>query len=763
MKRLVSASILIGITAMVSQIVLIRELLILFYGNELSIGIILANWLWWTTCGSWLAGYFSKKLKSPQYILAVLELFLAFVLIVTIIAIRAIKPWFGITPGEILGLFSIWFYSFLLLSGICILNGFLFVIACSAFETESLCREENNVSNKARLIGWVYVLEAIGAGVGGVICSFYFLKHLHSLQIIWIIAVLNLMVAAFILSRDKKRGLRLVVLLIIAFLLCAVTGAVGWLQEKTRDWDWPGYRVMASDDSIYGNITVTERDRQINFYENGLLAYSVPDLMNVEETVHLAMLQVENPQRVLLIGGGVGGAITEILKYSSLKTLTYIELDPLLIELSEELLSQQELLPLADPRVKVYLGDGRRFLKTTTDKYDVIIINLPDPYTAQINRFYTVEFFLEAAGHLTSGGVIGFGVTAAENYISPILGDFLRCIFYTLKDVFPHVNVLPGEYSYFIGGNQDAVLSDSAQILEKRLINAGVATRYIRDYYLTHRLSEDRKEYLRRQLQSKERIILNTDFHPISYFYDIVFWSTYFNSTFQKVFLFMAKMRLWHFSFPAIFMLVWFFIKKSRTAKNNYVLFPIMTSGFSEISFQVVTLVAFQVIYGYVYYKLGIILTSFMIGLALGACLINRILPKLKNEYSLFLGTQIVITVYPLLLPLVFYIFANSKAGAVSWLGENIVFPILPIIAGFVGGFQFPLGNRIYLRQERLIGKSAGVTYGIDLFGACVGSLIISAFILPILGITQICLIAALINFTALIVILKHQPASSLK
>jgi len=188
-----------------------------------------------------------------------------------------------------------------------------------------------------------------------------------------------------------------------------------------------------------------------------------------------------------------------------------------------------------------------------------------------------------------------------------------------------------------------------------------------------------------------------------------------------------------------------------------------MTSGFSEVSFQVVTLLAFQVIYGYVYYKLGLILTSFMIGLALGACLINRILPKLKNEYSLFLGTQIAITVYPLLLPLVFYVFANSKIDGISWLGENIIFPVLPIIAGFVGGFQFPLGNSVYLRQERIIGKAVGVTYGIDLFGACIGALLISAFVLPILGITQTCLVTALINFTALIVILKHQPASSLK
>lgn len=731
MKKLTFALILIGISSITAQIVLLRELFIVFYGNELCIGIILANWLFWTGIGSWAGGKISKRIKKSIEILSLTEIILSFLLIITILSIRGIKLIIPISPGEILGIIPIWLYSFILLSGICITNGFLFVIGCRAYE------KTHPISLGAESIGNVYILESIGAGAGGLLCSIFLIRYLNTLQIIWLLALANLISAGLLWKRDKW----IIFSSVTIILILGLSGIINFLNLESRRWQWKGYNIVASRDSIYGNITVTKKDSEYNFYESGLLTFSVPDKLSSEETAHLALLQHPSPEKILLIGGGAGGLLEECLKYQSIELIDYVELDPLIIKLADEFLPKTE-----SPKIKIHNVDGRRFLNTTNNTYDVIIVSLPDPNNAQINRFYTLEFFRSAADHLNKDGILSIGTTSSENYISPELGEYLRCIYYTLKEVFPEIKVIPGDYCRFISGKNKEFPTDDYKILEERL---KVDTLYVRSYYLKDKLSPEKLNYIQKQLSLEKPKYLNTDFHPICYYYDITFWSSYFNIAFKKIFKFMAKMKLWHFYILILIAGVW-----PRKKIKNYVLIPIMTSGFSEISFQIVTILAFQVIYGYVYYKLGVIITSFMIGLALGSYYVNRIMSRIKNDYLLFLKTQIAIIIYPLLLPIIFHIF--SRFDKLSFIGEHIIFPYLPIIAGFIGGYQFPLGNKIYLGDKKEIGHAAGLTYGIDLFGSCIGVLLISAFILPILGITQACLVTAIVNICSLIIILKH-------
>jgi spermidine synthase len=731
MKKLLFPLLLIGISSIIAQIVILRELLVFFSGNELSIGIILANWLFWTTIGSWLGGKLSSRIQQPINVLAFSEIFLSFFLLATIIALRSIKLFVPLTSGEILGIMPIWLYSFVLLAGICFVNGFLFVIGCRAVEGE-------NKRSSEGIVGKVYILESLGSAFGGFVCSFLFLRYLNTLQIIFLLIIANLLSAGILCKRIRL----LVYSCLVIILIFIFSGSLIILDQNSRQWQWKKTKILSSRDSIYGNITVTKQGSIYSFYENGLLAFNFPDELSNEESSHLTLLQHPEPKKILFIGGGAGGVINEALKYHSISSIDYIELDPLFIDLAKQFLNNPAL---DNPKVSIYNIDGRRFLDNTPTLYDVIIVNLPDPNTAQINRFYTKEFFKNVYDHLSDNGVFSIGVTSSENYISPELGDFLRCIHYTLKEIFPAIKVIPGDYCRFIASKNIGFITDDYKVLEKRL---SVDTKYVRDYYLGDKLSAGRLQYLWNELLSKPAKFMNTDFHPVCYYYNITFWSTYFNDLFKNVFQLAGKLKLWHFSFLLICVLC-----VPKINRNKAVLLAIMTSGFSEISFQVVTLLAFQVVYGYVYYKLGIIFTSFMVGLALGSFYINRILHDLKNEYALFIKTQIAIVLYPLLLPLIFYFFARFEK--LSYVGENIVFTYIPIIAGFIGGFQFPLGNKIYLNNRKDIGSTVGVTYGIDLFGSCIGVFLISAFILPILGIMNTCFVTVIVNLMSLIVLIK--------
>jgi len=102
---------LAGFSAFSAQIVFLRELLVLFYGNELSLGVVLGCWLFWTGLGSLGLGRISDRFHSPAQVLAAAQTLLAFVLVLTLPAIRSAKVLLGLAPGQIAGYGSIFLVS----------------------------------------------------------------------------------------------------------------------------------------------------------------------------------------------------------------------------------------------------------------------------------------------------------------------------------------------------------------------------------------------------------------------------------------------------------------------------------------------------------------------------------------------------------------------------------------------------------------------------------------------------------------------------
>lgn len=751
-KTTIFCVILSGASAMASQIVFMREFLIVFYGNEISVGIILASWLLWGAFGSAFLGYFSDRIKNKPGIFALSQFFLSFILPFTLIFMRGSKSLMGISTGEIIGFSPMIFTSFLVLFLPCAIMGFLFSLACRIYHDSS----ENPEESVAR----VYILEAVGSLTGGLLVSYFLIRFMNATSILFILFFFN-MLASYLMQRHSKsyRGWKILknatlITLIVLSILFIFGGG-----KKIRDYSlgrlWSGYDLIASKDSVYGNITITGRERGLSFYENGLHLYTVPDLLSSEEAVHFALLEHEKPGKVLLIGGGIGGLLAEVLKHP-VEEVDYVELDPTMIEMAKRYLPASESSILDSPKVEVITGDGRFYVKRTRNKYDVIIISLGDPYTAQINRFYTVEFFRELARVLDEGGVISFSLTSSENYISDELQNYLGSIYSSLKEVFPEVLIVPGDTIYLLASNVPGVLTAESEFLSGRVEERGLNTKYVRDYYLFDKLSSERVEYANSVISSKKEIEVNTDFKPISYYYATVFWSTHFDvPIIRRLLQSVSSENIWMtVSFFCFILLFLNLVVFRRRRTKNSALIAVMTTGFAEINFQIAVILSFQVIYGYVFYKLGIIITSFMVGLALGGWIIARGMKTIKDDVKVFTWTQVSICVYPLILPVIFLWLSRTESEAVSWLGANIIFPFLPIIAGIIGGVQFPLANRIYRDSEDEMGRVAGLSYGLDLFGACMGAFIAAAFLIPVLGIFGTCLLVALINVTVLSLLL---------
>ena len=217
--------------------------------------------------------------------------------------------------------------------------------------------------------------------------------------------------------------------------------------------------------------------------------------------------------------------------HPSLERVDYVELDPMIFDIAAQYFPAAWEKIRRDSRVQVHAMDGRRFLKTTSDSFDVIIVNLPDPHTAQLNRFYTEEFYREAAAKLRPGGIVSFQVTSSENYISQELADFLRCLQRTLRQVFPEVTAIPGETVHFFAAAKPGTLTTDPQELLRRLRARRLHTQYVREYFLPFRMSPDRMQDLQLQIEPLPSTPVNRDFAPVAYYFDVVLWSAPFHHT----------------------------------------------------------------------------------------------------------------------------------------------------------------------------------------------------------------------------------------
>jgi len=750
-RRIILALVLVGFTSMAAQIVLMRELLVVFYGNELSIGIVLAGWLFWVAFGSLYIGrWIADKIKARITVFSACEVILSFLLPASIIAARLIPLIFKFSPGEIIGVFPMSVATFVLLSAVCILAGFLFVLGCRIY-SDSLAADVQ--------IGNVYILEAIGATVGGLITSLLLIRIFSSLYIMFLVGFLNL-AAAFLLLWKEKKILNFSAGIILAvFALTLVSGRIDSLRKFSLNWQWRGYELLASENSVYGNIAVTRRYNLYSIFINGLYNFSIPDRFSSERNVHFPLLEHHRPKDILLIGGGSSGQLKELLKHP-VENVDYVELDPLLIDLAKRYLPANEALD--DPRVRVITDmDGRLFIKRSDKRYDAVIINLPEPHTAQLNRFYTREFYVEVEKVLKDKGIVSFCLYSNPNYISQEQAQLYSALKKTLESVFKDVKITPGEANLFLASKEEGALTLDWRILMQRLKQRNIEATYMREYYLYSELSRERIDSFRRQLAQSGSVTINRDFHPIAYYYDIVLWNTYFKYSLKRIFKAISPRKI--YTAAAIFFCIFLFIPLCiRKIPNFAVLTCVGTTGFAEMSFQIVNLLAFQILYGYLYYKLGIILTSYMLGLILGGWLITKRLKKQIARYRLFLKTQVAIFIYPLILPFLFWVFSVMKGKFSFLLGSNFVFPLLPIIAGFIGGFQFPLANSLYIKATAAkAGYSAGLTYGIDLFGSCAGAIFTSVFLMPIIGIPMTCILVAGLNLVGLMLLLRAKNTLS--
>ena len=759
MKTHFSVAILVkGFSALVAQILLLRELLIVFSGNELSIGIILANWLILGAFGSYVLGKRAERSKYRLEAFAVITILFSLSLPASIYLTRILKGVMGISVGENVGFLPMLFSSLAVLSAVCILQGALFTYGCRIHSQFS--------SPGAASIGRVYVYETVGTIVGGIACTYLLIPYFTSFQVGTGLAFLNFVVCLVLLAPFWRTGLfQKAVLAVLSVLVMfsgylLFSGQVDKLHEHSINSQWKKQNIVHYQNSQYGNICVLENEGQYVFFLDGIpnLITPIPDIPALEEFVHLPLLAHPQPAELLILSGGAGGVIDEALKHPSVEAIEYAELDPLLLDLLRQFATPLTESELNDRRVAIEHVDGRLLLKQTTNRYDVIFIGIQEPSNLQANRFFTKEFFSLAKERLNTGGILVLGLPGSLTYTSQELRNLNGNIFSTLGSVFPHIRVIPGDgRNLFLSSDSPEITQiDRTQIIE-RLMQRNVAANVIVPWHIENKLHDGWQDWFSRFLEGSSQKI-NSDFTPLGLFYSIAHWNAVFAPSLRGIFSQFERVNLKSVALLFVVLLLSYLLFRPRNRQflQGGIFLSIATTGLAGMMFDLMVIFAFQSIYGYVFSWIGVLVASFMAGAAGGAMLLTKFLPRINDCFKVFTAIELAIICFAVIFLIVFIAVPAYSDDPAAFPYFKILFLTVSFISGFLTGSQFPLANQLYLEKSESLSQTAGLLYAADLLGGWFGGIVGAVVLLPVLGLTGTCITVALLKLTSFTVIVTQ-------
>lgn len=444
-KKFIKAEILI-ITVILAFCSIVYELLL---ANTLAI--VTGNYIWWQslTIGIYIGGlglgaYYSDKFKDTYKSIINVEIALSFLGVISVVYVYMLHGSYKYLDNlffytgdfhsaiYLQNLFTLKFIFFIMVQALTLFIGLL-----SGFEIPLMVKiAEDKLGEESDSEYQIFGINYIGTLVGTTFFAYLLLPKLDIIKTSIVVAMLNLLVCFYFIMRymvvNKK-----------SYLLS--TGAVLFLglligfNEKTITQSYLKLfyympKVLAQDsenlDSLYTKISKLpdiERSKSLYQYldifnyptmENGVYKDSTILTLDTnfqfntatEFYYHQAFAHVsiamnsKTPKKVLLLGGGDGLLLRELLKYEEIESIDFIELDEKMLELAKGRFAKLNNHSLDNPRVKTQINDGFYYLRNTDNKYDAIFIDFPYPNSYDLARLYSVEFYTYVLKALTPDG-----------------------------------------------------------------------------------------------------------------------------------------------------------------------------------------------------------------------------------------------------------------------------------------------------------------------------------------------------------------------
>ena len=398
--------VLLGILTILSQAVFIREMMIRLQGNEIVCAVFLSMWLGLVALGaiSTKVGFFAKLRRHIDGLMLLLIL----LVMLQYVLIEPISRWLEPLSGEMIRVPQLILTALIVLFPICFVDGMLFPLLC----------HRNSVKRG-------YLLESLGIAVGGIL----FFPGIRLLpQSILLITIVTL--CGFFLPFRRRW-------LVWIFLLIAA-GSTFYLVRSIQQDRFAPAKWIQSNDSAYGRLDITEENGQRNFYIDGRIGGSTGDNLRAEEIAGFCLLQHPEPKRILYIGNMFSGIPERFSSYPTVQRVDCVDVNPILLDHLES------AVPIA--------RDPVQYLRETDARYDLILINQPDPVSLNLNRFYTLEFFTQLSHRLRDSlACVVITLQNGENAMTEPQRNLNRIIDATFEKAFPAHVVIPAAQNLFIG------------------------------------------------------------------------------------------------------------------------------------------------------------------------------------------------------------------------------------------------------------------------------------------------------------------------
>jgi len=686
----------IGLVSILGQVVILRELNVAFFGIELVYILAIGSWLLGTTAG---AMSFAQRLRPPRIGVKALLLAAALLVPAEVVFLRGHRLLFGGVAGAYLS-YGYQLAALLLATfPVGLVLGLLFQWAAKRY-----CGLTGS-------LGRAYAIESLGGLAGGVVS---FLALTFSVSNFAAALICGLAAAAAAGFVRRTRGALLATVPVLCLLALGL-----WfsplLDHRLTALNHPS--LVSSLDTPYGRITVCREGGQVTVFKDDVYIYESEETA-AEELVHLAALQVAEPARILVIGGGVFGLVREAARYHP-QALDSFEIDGRMAQFIRGFLVSDEASEPVTVRPNVMTGDPRQLFRQS-GRYDLIIVGIPDPDSGQDNRFFTREFFHLAREHLTQHGVLAFRLGSTPNVFTQARLARDGSIGRALANVFPHTVALPASATILLGGLQPVDRNPSQ--LETRWRSRNLETRLVSAPYINYLFSGDRFPELNRQL-FEAGVTPNRDLVPVCFRYSTWIWlSMIFPSLTNRVpsgpgttaWAVLGLIAL------AATGLAWRLARGARRLKATLFMTLAAAAG---MLLETLLLLHYETRHGVLYRDLGLLLMMFMIGLAIGAGGLSSWLrkqPKVSRRWGIALSAGL------LLLSLAYFLSLRMAAGAsLGWVALQL------LGAGLVVSGVFTYCSRMGAQDERSV---VSPLYAADLLGGFAATLIGSLLLLPFLG-----------------------------
>lgn len=691
---------------MVLQVVLLRELAVASFGVELIYLLGVGVWLVAGAAGAVAGG---TRREPDASGIAIAFLAAGAIVLPEVAFLRGARRLFGGVPGAYLPLARQAAMAILGLAPAGALLGWLFRKAAQ--------REIDRGRTAAAAYGW----ESAGGAAGSVIATAFLYLGWSNLLLA---AGSTLAAAAFTARARASRW--------PALVLLAVAAGVCWnadrLDARMTGWSHPG--LEASRDTPYGRVTVTTDRGMTALFVNDAFDYDTEG-SDAEPFAHIPALQLPTGSRMLVLGGGIAGLLPELLKHAPSR-IDLVERDRVLHATLLRHLPPASSREFEREPVRIAFADPRRFLEEA-GRYDLILIATSEPASGGSNRLFTLEFFRLCAARLSPGGVLALRLPSSETVWTPRLLQRNGSVHSALAAAFGDVLVLPGSTDLLLGSRGRLVRDPG--LLTERLRGRRIEARVTTPEYLGWLFKNDRVAQAERTL-SAAKVPPNADSRPAGYQQTAMLWLG----------MVLPSGEIPGGALPAVAWatagLAALALLATRFRPGWRRLAVAAIGGLGGMIAEVVILLRFQADSGALYGQLGLLLTSFMAGLAAGAFAFDRLAhPRQASKGwrgGLLLGC---------LAAIMTLIAAAGESGRPAFgLGFSAA---LLVAAGALSAALFAHASRMPSDA-----KEPGLSgiYAADLLGGCAGSLLAGLVLVPLFGAGPVCLGMAMLAMTAIVV-----------